>query len=204
LSLEINCECCGIAFCAHTPNRKGGRTSKFCSVQCNARQWARKKLGWVAAEPRECLFCKTEFTPDAFHPKALFCSPTCNRSFYYIENKAKKIAYNMEWIKNNPDKRRAYHRVNYNRNIIAKRIQKKVRVVASVSKKYFLEMCKAQGYLCNLCFNLFPPSRLSIDHIHPVARGGTNNPNNLHILCLRCNQSKGARIMSGLKATIPS
>lgn len=31
-----------------------------------------------------------------------------------------------------------------------------------------------------------------VDHIHPLARGGYNEPSNLQILCPGCNLSKGA------------
>ncbi|MEO3677390.1 HNH endonuclease [Rheinheimera sp. FR7-31] len=34
---------------------------------------------------------------------------------------------------------------------------------------------------------------LAIDHIVPLAKGGTNDPTNLQILCKHCNSAKGAR-----------
>ncbi len=34
---------------------------------------------------------------------------------------------------------------------------------------------------------------LTIDHIVPLAKGGTNELNNLQILCRSCNSKKGAR-----------
>jgi 5-methylcytosine-specific restriction protein A len=34
---------------------------------------------------------------------------------------------------------------------------------------------------------------LSIDHIYPVSLGGTNSPQNLRVLCTRCNLLKGTR-----------
>jgi len=36
---------------------------------------------------------------------------------------------------------------------------------------------------------------LEVDHILPVARGGTNNADNLQMLCKPCNMSKGAKTM---------
>lgn len=37
------------------------------------------------------------------------------------------------------------------------------------------------------------PNRLSADHITPVARGGTNDPMNIDILCVSCNSRKRDR-----------
>jgi len=44
------------------------------------------------------------------------------------------------------------------------------------------------SYRCQLCG---AGRLLEIDHILPIARGGTNNPANLQVLCRPCNRSKG-------------
>ncbi|MFD0032502.1 HNH endonuclease [Streptomyces sp. NPDC127172] len=36
---------------------------------------------------------------------------------------------------------------------------------------------------------------LTIDHIYPWVRGGSNHPDNLRVLCRPCNSSKGARLI---------
>lgn len=38
-----------------------------------------------------------------------------------------------------------------------------------------------------------PESPLTIDHVRPVSRGGTNTMDNVQILCAKCNESKGNR-----------
>ena len=43
---------------------------------------------------------------------------------------------------------------------------------------------RAEGK-CVLCRGIY---RLQVDHIHPVAKGGTNTPENLRLLCFHCNQ----------------
>lgn len=54
-------------------------------------------------------------------------------------------------------------------------------------------------YFCAVPLNRGPddfnrdPRRFTIDHIHPVARGGGNQRTNLVACCRRCNSSKGAR-----------
>lgn len=37
------------------------------------------------------------------------------------------------------------------------------------------------------------PHSAEVDHIVPHANGGRNDPENLQVLCRRCNQSKGNR-----------
>lgn len=48
------------------------------------------------------------------------------------------------------------------------------------------------GYKCVLCGI---EDDLTIDHIIPVSRGGSNRMKNLQTLCRTCNQNKGDRIM---------
>jgi len=40
---------------------------------------------------------------------------------------------------------------------------------------------------------------MSIDHIIPMAKGGTNNRKNLRVLCTTCNTIKGTKIEDGRK-----
>ena len=46
------------------------------------------------------------------------------------------------------------------------------------------------GAICDRCG---ATNKLTIDHIIPLARGGTNDLENLQVLCQSCNSSKGAR-----------
>ena len=48
------------------------------------------------------------------------------------------------------------------------------------------------GYACVVCGSNLD---LTVDHIHPVSLGGTNDPSNLQTLCRSCNCSKGARVL---------
>lgn len=43
---------------------------------------------------------------------------------------------------------------------------------------------------CRLCGTTATRARLEIDHIIPVAKGGTNDESNLQVLCVTCNQGK--------------
>ncbi len=43
---------------------------------------------------------------------------------------------------------------------------------------------------CQSCGKVATETQLSIDHITPLAHGGSNDISNLHTLCLTCNQRK--------------
>lgn len=48
-------------------------------------------------------------------------------------------------------------------------------------------------YTCRYCGRKAPDVVLHVDHIVPVARGGTNEPANLVTACRDCNEGKGPR-----------
>ena len=41
---------------------------------------------------------------------------------------------------------------------------------------------------------------MDVDHILPRAKGGTDHPDNLQLLCSGCNRSKGSRTMAEWRA----
>lgn len=47
------------------------------------------------------------------------------------------------------------------------------------------------GHACRRCG---ATADLSIDHIHPFSKGGSDDPENFQTLCRSCNSRKGARI----------
>ena len=53
-----------------------------------------------------------------------------------------------------------------------------------------------QNGRCKYCFvPLYSRSEYHIDHVRPLARGGTNYPDNLVIACKKCNISKGDKLL---------
>ena len=53
------------------------------------------------------------------------------------------------------------------------------------------ELGERQGWRC-VYRHRDISKRASVDHIVPIHQGGTSDPGNLQLTCLRCNQSKGA------------
>lgn len=58
----------------------------------------------------------------------------------------------------------------------------------SLSLRY--DILKRDGFQCSLCSASGKDARIQVDHIVPVANGGTNHKSNLRILCFECNHGK--------------
>ena len=147
----------------------------------------------------------------------IYCRP-CRRAIakaFYNANREKEIERSKRWNKQNPDRvaanmRRSRHRrpeasraiLNAWRRSnkdkvrafdINKRAKRKAAV--SVTQKpasaadvvNVLKSAKGKCYYCGL------KRKLTIDHIIPLARGGTHEKCNLVAACGACNSSKGAR-----------
>lgn len=59
--------------------------------------------------------------------------------------------------------------------------------LAAAVRKYVFER---DHYQCKSCGQTNVESHLTIDHIIPLAGGGSNDISNLQTLCQSCNQSK--------------
>lgn len=66
----------------------------------------------------------------------------------------------------------------------------------AISEKTRFEIFKRDSFTCQYCGVQPPQAILHIDHIIPVASGGTNAPENLITSCQPCNSGKGARSLS--------
>lgn len=66
----------------------------------------------------------------------------------------------------------------------------------SLSKKTRFEVFKRDSFTCQYCGRSAPEVVLQVDHIKPVAKGGTNDIMNLVTSCFDCNQGKKDRELS--------
>ena len=61
-----------------------------------------------------------------------------------------------------------------------------------VSKRMRFEVLKRDGHACRYCGATAPTAKLVVDHVVPVALGGTNDPSNLTAACADCNSGKSS------------
>ena len=50
---------------------------------------------------------------------------------------------------------------------------------------------KSYGRKCRYCITTLLVSNMACDHIFPLSLGGNSTPNNLQMICMRCNTRKG-------------
>lgn len=69
---------------------------------------------------------------------------------------------------------------------------------------------KTQGMVCYFCgVNLLDPQpvmmqsesmkTVTVEHLQPLSRGGSNDLSNLRLACLKCNMSKGNKTVEEYK-----
>jgi 5-methylcytosine-specific restriction endonuclease McrA len=135
------------------------------------------------------------------------------RRLYYAKNRETILAANKRWRGANADKvsdqRASYREANkaaVRRGIKAWQQENPERVrlysrnheALAVSAEGFhtaddiAAIRRAQNDKCALC-SVRLMGKGHVDHIHPLAKGGSNWPKNLQLLCVSCNTSKGAR-----------
>ena len=58
------------------------------------------------------------------------------------------------------------------------------------------QVFEASGFKCAYCSASVTPNTGHVDHVVPIARGGSSERSNLVASCARCNLSKGAKLLS--------
>jgi len=61
-------------------------------------------------------------------------------------------------------------------------------------------LLRMQRHTCQICGQSSDHSKIEVDHIIPVALGGSNDFSNLQLLCLPCNRRKAAKLLSSNQA----
>jgi 5-methylcytosine-specific restriction endonuclease McrA len=97
------------------------------------------------------------------------------------ENPEKARAATARWVRENPHKVSANH---------GKRRAAMHAAEGHHTADDITRITAAQGGKCACCRER---RKLTLDHITPLAKGGSNWPANLQMLCKSCNSAKGAR-----------
>lgn len=65
-----------------------------------------------------------------------------------------------------------------------------------ISKRIRFAVFARDGFACRYCGSTSEQTQLVVDHIHPVAKGGTDEPENLVTSCFQCNSGKSDKTIN--------
>lgn len=102
----------------------------------------------------------------------------------YEKNKDKILAQQKEYRQRNSEKVRMMLRESRHR-----RRARELEVEGSHTKEDILLQYRSQHGKCWWCAKKVG-SKYHVDHVRPITRGGSDNPNNLVVSCPFCNRSK--------------
>ena len=118
---------------------------------------------------------------------------------HYIKNKNRISRYHAKWYKENRDRvlrgQADYRKSNPEKTRLrsAKRRSREMSAEGTYAATDIQNLLTAQNHKCASCRCSLKKTGYHVDHIQPLAKGGTNWPDNLQILCPSCNLSKGAK-----------
>ena len=126
---------------------------------------------------------------------------------YYYDNKEKLLQQKKEYYLKNQEKIKEQKRIQRQNptleQIEKERIRGRIRSakrrqitgshLSIKTIRNLLEQYKYKCYYCNTNINHKEKNSYHIDHYIPIAKGGTNDVENLVISCPTCNMSKGAK-----------
>lgn len=196
------------------------RQEQKCKVREAARQWAIENPGMTrCSQCGETKPISEEFFRENKRAKSGFSSRCRNCDVGIIEPlRDKKIAYSRQWKRDNPDKVREAQRRWYRANAdkVNERIRRwrhenpdKVREIRRCSVRNYRArkakcsgkhtaadiraQYKSQNGRCWWCGKKVG-DKYEVDHRIPIARGGSNAPDNIVISCQKCNRSKNDKL----------
>lgn len=128
------------------------------------------------AEVKTCLYCNNKYLYHYFNRRQKFCSEKCRSKYYREQRRHLKRLLKKEG--------------NYQEGITLNRVYRKYNGICNYCgiKCDYEDMEVIDGHY--IAGANYP----SIDHIHPLSKGGSHTWDNVQLLCLECNSSKSDKV----------
>lgn len=197
-----------------------GRPRVFCSNECKARTHNRRgnrrrlPLRDTAPEPRRCAFCNEEFVPR--RRDQIYCPDRwCGQYAYAARKKAGEPLRQVEQVKTCHECGAEFTAFNSNarwcsqtcRNRHTGRVRSRRRGPVQSEPYTDREIFERDNWTCHLCGGSIDPelSRTdwmgaTIDHVVPIAAGGSDTRDNVAAAHWKCNHEKRERALGQVRS----
>ena len=146
-------------------------------------------------EMKHCLDCGTPLCYVSSKRNGKYCNKHARigeRNPFYGKS------HTEETKKKNRDAHKGEKSANWKGGIDAGKAYRarKLGAVGSHTLSQWEELKMQFGYMCLCCKQEEPNITLSVDHIIPLSKGGSDNIENIQPLCRSCNSRKHARVIN--------
>jgi 5-methylcytosine-specific restriction endonuclease McrA len=125
---------------------------------------------------------------------------------YNLTHHKERRVYGKKYRVEHREKRRVYDK-GYPQTLRGKDVKRQKdrkykhqhRAAGILDVRSFYARCAELEWYCQLCGKKLTKENVTIDHIIPISRGGTNDKDNLQPLCSSCNSYKNTRLMEELE-----
>lgn len=132
---------------------------------------------------RTCKDCFEQKPLGKFHGGRLYCDP--------CKVKREKASPRYDYLGYMRRKNKEWRQKNHSKwTFINRARQAQRRALGKIDINAYLQKVKKLGSKCVLCGVSEIKTKLTIDHIIPVSKSGTNDIRNLQPLCFPCNRIK--------------
>lgn len=180
---DLHCPGCEQTF---TPHRTDQR---YCTLDCGARDRARRAYKAADLSPRPCTRCGKTFTPK--QSTSTLCSRLCSRRTSYQRYRTQRVASAVAWARNNPALRAAIAMQNKarRRGWITDHPDS-----VGVTSRDWIKLVRRYRNRCAYCGG--NTGGIHMEHVIPISRGGRHAIGNVLPACRTCNLSKGAKLLT--------
>ena len=200
--IDKECNLCGKKFKTH---KTGYSIQKYCSDYCRNKDYAIKNR---VVTYNECKYCSGKFKVGK---RKVFCSEGCANKQEELEKKKrwrfKKCKYCEQWhykynnVYCSEECRRKGNRLydELRKNKRLERARKNGQFDADIDIYKLIERDGGYCYLCGddvlFTYHYNDPKYPTIEHVMPIARGGTHSWDNVKVACRECNTRKSTTLI---------
>jgi 5-methylcytosine-specific restriction endonuclease McrA len=186
---SINCKKCGTELTDQTRHQTKTHLCKTCFKKYNAEYYAKNKekfrehnRNWVENNREKLQEYMRQWRKNNKDKISVYRREWLNKS---DENKEKQKQAIKLWAENNKERHLEIMRlVSMRRRVL------KAGAEGSFTLKEFEDKCIEFGFRCAYCHTELSDFNVSIDHIVPLSKGGSNSIGNINPCCRTCNSSK--------------